>query len=162
LWCRDQSPRASIKQHRHIQVDLNSSFPFRKSFRKSSNARGNKPEAQCDKIETWKTSWKRLQGCVNGFTSAQPVTNQATSPKGRNQIVSTVIDSSYVRPVTVNDVEDEHLHPIYLRRRPDYFCRRNLRRISGQNSLKKLLRAAPSSCDAQFTAVLCKLRSWGG
>jgi hypothetical protein len=25
-----------------------------------------------------------------------------------------------------------------------------------------LLRAAPSSCDAQFTAVLCKLRSWGG
>src|SRR6202158_4014632 len=44
----------------------------------------------------------------------------------------------------------------------NYFCRRNLRSISGQNSLTMLLRLAASSCDTQFTAVLSKPRSLGG
>src|ERR1700687_2472702 len=48
------------------------------------------------------------------------------------------------------------------REHPDYFCRRNLWRISGQNSLAMLLMLAASSCATQFTAVLCKLRSSGG
>ena len=44
----------------------------------------------------------------------------------------------------------------------DYFCRKILRRISGQNSLTTLLMVAASICAAQFTAVLRKLRSSGG
>ena len=47
-------------------------------------------------------------------------------------------------------------------RQPGYFCRSNLWRISGQNSLMMLLRLAASSCATQFIAVLCKLRSSGG
>src|ERR1700682_710418 len=48
------------------------------------------------------------------------------------------------------------------RRRTNYFCRKMCWRISGQNSLKKLLSAAASSCVAQFTVVLLKLRSSAG
>src|ERR1700674_4276988 len=44
----------------------------------------------------------------------------------------------------------------------DYFCRRSLWRISGQNSLTILLRTAASIPIPQFTAVLCQPRSTGG
>ena len=44
----------------------------------------------------------------------------------------------------------------------DCFLRRNLWRISGQNSLARLLRLAASNCATKFTAVLCKLRSADG
>jgi len=70
--------------------------------------------------------------------------------------------SSEMCALTHKGAEGEHFHITYGRRRPDYFCRRNLWRKSGQNSLTRLLRLAASSCDAQFTAVLCKLRSCGG
>jgi hypothetical protein len=44
----------------------------------------------------------------------------------------------------------------------DYFCRRRLWRMSGQNSLMMLLRAADSSPVPPFSPVLCKPRSCGG
>jgi hypothetical protein len=50
----------------------------------------------------------------------------------------------------------------YFRMLIGYFCRRRLWRMSGQNSLMMLLRAADSSPVAQFSPVLRKPRSCGG
>ena len=50
----------------------------------------------------------------------------------------------------------------YFRPLIGYFCRRRLWRMSGQNSLMMLLRAADSSPVAQFSPVLRKPRSCGG
>jgi hypothetical protein len=61
--------------------------------------------------------------------------------------------------------EDEHLRFFCRERRPAYFFFPMLRiilRISGQNSLTTLLRAADSIPVDQFSSVLWKPRSSGG
>jgi hypothetical protein len=87
----------------------------------------------------------------------------ANAPQGSNQCLRLhVCPRRLHKDALCEGQRLERLPLSYRRRRPHYFCRRIFWRISGQNSLTRLLRAADSNPVPQFSAVLRKPRSCGG